>query len=85
MAKTEDATVAIPAQALEQLQAVGVDGQAACHALIAAGINMLPAFTCRHHLLGQYEGIIGVIEDRIEQIPGMVPGVDIAVCPEDAH
>jgi hypothetical protein len=72
-------------KALDDLQAAGLGHVEAMHHLMHCAIDMLPAFCCRHHLGAEYAAIVEVIEDRIAEIPNMVPGVDIAACPEDAH
>ena len=72
-------------RAFGQLEAAGLGGVEACHALVHMGVDTMPAFACRHHLGGELEAMLEAIQDRINEIPTMVPGVDIAICSEDAH
>jgi hypothetical protein len=72
-------------RALDEMLAAGLGGVEAMHSAMHMVVDMLPAYCCKHHLAKEYEAIIAVIDERIEGIPAMTPGVDLAVCSEDLH
>jgi hypothetical protein len=66
-------------RALEELQAAGLGAVEACHALVHMGLDTLPAFVCKGCLADEYEAILEAVEDRVDGLPDLDPGVDVAV------
>jgi hypothetical protein len=83
----ENAEIAqeILGRALDDLLAAGLGAVESCHALVHMGIDTLPAFACKGCLEYEFGAILDAVEDRIDGLPDLVPGVDVANTRGRAH
>jgi hypothetical protein len=72
-------------RAIDELMARGFDYLDACHALVKMGIDSLPGGACRECLRDHYDAVLEAVEERIAEIPDLVPGKDCAAGPCDVH
>jgi hypothetical protein len=69
----------LTATAIRVMIDAGLSPLEVAHSLIHAGLDFMPAAACAECLEGEYYAVLDAVEDRIDGIGDLLPGVDVAM------